>query len=51
MSLKLNKVFITRVSFVFHCDVDDVSVTDEVEGWQGAVDVHFAGDDVNWRLA
>lgn len=36
------------MSFVFHCNVDCVGVTDEDEGWQGAVDVHFAGDDVNW---
>lgn len=44
------KSLITRVSFVFHCNVDFVGVTNEVEGWQGAVDVHFAGDYVNWGL-
>ena len=53
MSVRLDKagLFITRVSFVFHCNVDYVGVTNEVEGWQGAVDVHFTGDNVNWRLA
>lgn len=39
---------LTRVSFVFHCNVDCVRVADEVEGWQGAVHVHFVGDDVDW---
>lgn len=48
---KLCGLFITRVSFVFCCNVDRVGVTDEVKGWQGAVDVHFAGDNVNWWLA
>lgn len=42
--------FITRVSFVFHRDVDHVGVTDEVEGRQGAVDVHFAAHNVDGRL-
>lgn len=45
------RVFITRVPFVLHRNVDSVAVTDEVERWQGAVDVHFAGDNVNWGLA
>lgn len=45
---QLSGLLNTRMSFVFHCNVDSVGVTNEVEGWQGAVDMHFAGDDVNW---
>lgn len=44
------QLFVTRVSFVFRCDVICVGVSDEAEGWQGAVDVHLVGDDVNGRL-
>lgn len=39
--------FSTGVTFVFHRYVDAVGVTDKGERWQGAVDVHFAGDDIN----
>lgn len=42
---------ITRVSFVLHGDVDCVRVADEAEGRQLAVDVNFAGDDIDRRLA
>lgn len=42
---------ITRVPFVLHGDVDCVCVADEAEGRQLAVDVNFAGDNVDGRLA
>lgn len=42
---------ITWVPFVLHSDVDCVCVADEGEGWQLAVDVNFAGDNVDGWLA
>lgn len=40
----------TIVAVIFHCNVDFVSVSNKREGRQGAVELHFSGDDVNWRL-
>lgn len=42
---------VTRVTFVLHRHVDSAAVTDEGEGLQGVVHVHFTGDDVDRRLA
>lgn len=39
------------MSFVLHGDVDCVRVADEAEGRQFAVDVNFAGDYIDRRLA
>lgn len=39
------------MSFVLHGDVDPVAVPDELQGGQRRVDVNFAADDVDGRLA
>lgn len=50
-SRRRGRGFVTRVTFVLHRHVDSAGVADEGEGLQGAVHVHFAGDDVDRRLA
>lgn len=45
--MTMQKLVITRVTFVLHCYVDSACMTNEGEGPQADVDVNFTGDDVN----